>query len=244
MNLFTLKWSSLMDHGWCLRPSFVRVSIKTSASSKEQIACSTAAMTRLAWRYSEREFIISSRVTPLNDGKVSWILGCVWKSLKVKKWSLLLSFFICNFGRLYLSKVKVYNLSRHLIEQKILYGALYYNKKNQHSNSRSSFSYITPSRDVATRCTHRPIQHLVQQTKRTRGKVYLTNFNLTHNDTDVRTIITNSTTGIFCSVALIHVYQRIQNIAPKYLLWRRANARGASSRLISLQWSNYLINSG
>ena len=131
INLFTLKCSSLMDHGWCLRPSFVRVSIKTSASSKEQIVCSTAAMTRLAWRYSEREFIISSRVTPLNDGKVSWILGCVWKSLKVKKWSLLLSYLVVFFFvilAVYFSKVKVCNLPRHLIVQKILYGALYYNK--------------------------------------------------------------------------------------------------------------------
>ena len=47
---FTLKCSCVSDHGWCFLPKFVRDSITWSASSKAEMAFSTTAMTRLAWR--------------------------------------------------------------------------------------------------------------------------------------------------------------------------------------------------
>ena len=75
----------MIDQGRCLRPKFVRLSTNTSASSSAEMVLSTAAMTRLAWRYSEREFMSSSKLTPLNDGKVSWIFGWVSKSLRINR---------------------------------------------------------------------------------------------------------------------------------------------------------------
>ena len=81
----TLKCSSLIDQHRCLRPKLVRLTTNTSASSNAEMVFSTAAMTRLAWRYSEREFISSSKPTPLNVGKVSWIFGWVSKSLRINQ---------------------------------------------------------------------------------------------------------------------------------------------------------------
>ena len=81
-RIHTSKCSSLTGHALCLSPRFIKYSMKTSASFKEKIAFSSAVMTRLTWRYRDRELITASSFKLLKAGNMSWILGLDSKSLK------------------------------------------------------------------------------------------------------------------------------------------------------------------
>ena len=56
--------------------------MKTSASFKENTAFSSAVMTRLTWRYRDRELSTASSFKLLKAGNMSWTLGLDSKSLK------------------------------------------------------------------------------------------------------------------------------------------------------------------
>ena len=80
--ILTFKCLSVIDIAKCLSPRFVRSSISPLASSKDNTVSSTTAIKRLECRNNEREFITSSKATPLNEGNASWRLGFSSRSLQ------------------------------------------------------------------------------------------------------------------------------------------------------------------
>ena len=78
-RIHTSKFSSLTGHVLCLSPRFIKYSMKTSASYKENTAFSSVVMT---WRYRDRELITASSFKLVKAGNMSWILGLDSKSLK------------------------------------------------------------------------------------------------------------------------------------------------------------------
>ena len=74
--------SSLTCHVLSLFPKFIKYSMKTSTAFKENTVFSIAVMTRLTWRYRDRELITASSFKLLKAGNMSWILGLDSKSLK------------------------------------------------------------------------------------------------------------------------------------------------------------------
>ena len=75
-NILQRTWKMLMNS------LLIEHSMKTSASFKENTAFSSAVMTRLTWRYRDRELITASSFKLVKAGNMSWILGLDSKSLK------------------------------------------------------------------------------------------------------------------------------------------------------------------
>ena len=80
-RIHTTKCFGLMGYALCLSPKFIEYSMKTSPSFSED-TFSNAVMTRLTWRYRDRELITASSFKLLKTGNMSWILGLDIKSLK------------------------------------------------------------------------------------------------------------------------------------------------------------------
>lgn len=106
IRFLTFKCFSVIDIAKCLSPRFVRSSISSLASSKDNIVSSTTAIKRLECRNNEREFITSSKATPLNEGNASWRLGFSSRSLQGNRnqfcnWmNLIIRFFTAVFNLL------------------------------------------------------------------------------------------------------------------------------------------------